>query len=290
VWSIVHKEYRQRARGVATVGLITTYTVILGVVAFFVYLGSYAALAASTKTSGDVGLAMSIAVFIAQMIMALLLSLSLNASTIAAERDGETLDLLNLTLFKSWEIVIGKYLSSTGFLFILVATALPVYALAFTFGGISLDAFWELAAVVVGMTLFVSSLGLLFSLTSVDVRTALSRSFLTLFALAFATFLMGGLLVSSLHSSPPNAVVYWLGAISMLLNPAWGATDVLSPVGIGGNLAWPAPLPAAVPFLVQHHLLWAWSAIAQTLVAAMIVAATSLAYPRYRAIKTGGVN
>ena len=30
MWSIVHKEYRQRDRGVATVGLIITYTVILG--------------------------------------------------------------------------------------------------------------------------------------------------------------------------------------------------------------------------------------------------------------------
>ena len=33
MWSIVGKEYRQRARGVATVGLIITYTLILGCVA-----------------------------------------------------------------------------------------------------------------------------------------------------------------------------------------------------------------------------------------------------------------
>ena len=96
MWSLVHKEYRQRARGVATLGLIMTYTIILGGVSFFVYLSSYAFLADHTKTSGDVGLAMSVAVFIAQMIMALLLSLSLNASTISSEKDQETFELLNL--------------------------------------------------------------------------------------------------------------------------------------------------------------------------------------------------
>ena len=63
MWSIVHKEYRQRARGLATLGLIITYTVILGIVAFLVYFGSYTALVARQSTSGDVGLAMAIAVF-----------------------------------------------------------------------------------------------------------------------------------------------------------------------------------------------------------------------------------
>jgi hypothetical protein len=286
VWSIVHKEYRQRARGVATLGLIMTYTIILGAVAFFVYAGSYAALAANTRTSGDVGLAMSIAVFIAQMIMALLLSLSLNASTIASEKDQETFDLLNLTLFKSWEIIYGKFISSTGFLFILVVTALPIYALAFTFGGVSLEAFWQLAAVVAGMTLFISSLGLLFSLVSDDVRTALSRSFLAMFALGFVTGFFGGALVGSFNQTPPNPVTYWLGTLSLLLNPLWSAWDVFKP--FSQNLSWPQPMPVVVPFLLQHHLLWAIGAVAQALLALAILACTTLVYPRYRASKSGG--
>jgi hypothetical protein len=261
------------------------YTIILGGVAFFVYAGSYAALAARTKSAGDIGLAMAIAVFIAQMIMALLLSLSLNASTIASEKDQETFELLNLTLFKSFEIVLGKYLSSTGFLFILVVTALPVYALAFTFGGVMLEAFWQLAVVVVGMTLFISAIGLLLSLVSDDVRTALGRSFFVLIVLGLITGIFGALLVGSFDTQSPNVFTYWLGTGSLLLNPLWAAIGVFSPF----SLQWPTPQPVVVPFLVGNGMLWAWSAITQVLLASGILVFTTSIYPRYRASKSGGV-
>ena len=286
MWSIINKEYRQRARGVATLGLIMTYTIILGGVAFFVYLGSYALLANHSRTSGDVGLAMSIAVFIAQMIMALLLALSLNASTIASEKDQETFDLLNLTLFKSYEIVLGKYISSTGFLFILVFTALPMYALAFTFGGVSLEAFWQLAAVVAGMTLFISSLGLLLSLVSDDVRTALGRSFFVLIILGVVTTVGGATLLSSFSTSP-NLLSYWAGAVSFLLNPLWAAWDVFAP--LSSSLQWASPQPFLVPYLVGNGYLWAWSAGTQAVLAALILLLTVVVYPQFRASKTGDV-
>jgi hypothetical protein len=286
VWSIIRKEYRQRARGAATLGLIITYTLILGGVAFFVYLTAYAALASNQRTSGDVGLAMAVAVFIAQMIMALLLALSLNASSIAHEKDLETFDLLNLTLFSSFEIVGGKYASSTGFLFILVVSAIPIYALAFTFGGMSVEAFWQLAAVVVAMTLFISSIGLLLSLISADVRTALGRSFFTLIVVAAVTAIAGGSLVGSFDQQPPNVVTYWLGTLSLLLNPLWAAIDVFNPMAQG--LMWPSPQPLVVPFLLKSNLLWAFSAGMQIMAAAGVIAVTALVYPRYRANQHGG--
>jgi hypothetical protein len=286
LWSIVQKEYRQRARGVATVGLIITYTLILGGVAYFVYLAQYGLLVAQNATSSGVGVAISTATFIAQMIMALMLSLSLNASTIATEKDQETFDLLNLTLFRSFEIVLGKFMSSTGFLFILVFTALPIYTLAFTFGGVQLAALWRLGIVVAGMTLFISSIGILLSLISEDLRSALGRSFLAMIILGAVTGVMGGALVGSLDTVPPNPVTYWLGSLSLLLNPLWPAMDIIG-TPLASQLQWPTPQPAVVPFLVKN--LWAWSAIAQVLCSAGILLITTAIYPRYRASKTGGV-
>lgn len=286
MWSIIQKEYRQRARGNATLGLIMTYTIILGAVAFFVYFTSFPAMADRTKTSGEVGMVMSVSVFITQMIMALMLSLSLNASTVASEKDQETFDLLNLTLFRSYEIIFGKYLSSTGFLFILVITALPIYALAFTFGGLSLEAFWQLAAIVSGMTLFISSIGILMSLISEDVRTALGRSFFTLILIGIITGVSGATLYSSFSGKPPAVLIYWPGTLSLLLNPLWSALDVFKP--IAPQLMWPQPQPAVVPFLVMQGKLWAWSAASQVILALLVLSATTLAYPRYRASKQGG--
>jgi len=271
---------------VATVGLIITYTLILGGVAYFVYLAQYGLLVLQNATSSAVGRSISTAAFIAQMIMALMLSLSLNASTIATEKDQETFDLLNLTLFKSFEIVLGKFMSSTGFLFILVFTALPIYTLAFTFGGVQLAALWRLAVVVAGMTLFISSIGILLSLISEDLRSALGRSFLAMIIIGAVTGVMGGALVGSFDTTPPNPVTYWLGTISLLLNPLWSAMDIIgSP--FAAQLQWPTPQPAFVPMLLKN--LWLWSAAAQLLCTAILLFVTTKLYPRYRASKSGGV-
>jgi len=284
MWSIVHKEYRQRARGVATVGLIITYTLILGGVSFLVYLAAYTNLTTGSTTASTVGRAMCISTFIAQMLLALMLSLSINASSIAAEKDQETFDLLNLTLFKSYEIVMGKFLSSTGFLLILVVTAIPIYTLAFTFGGVSLDFFWRLAAVVIGSTLLISAIGLFLSLTSEDLRTALGRAFLAVILIGAVTGVMGFILVSSLDGAPPDPFTYWLGSLSWLINPVFSAIDVLS----GLKSSWPTPQPVVVPAMLRTGV-WMWAAIAQTVFALAILCATSMVYPRYRASRTGGV-
>lgn len=286
MWAIVQKEYRQRARGNATVGLIITYTLILSCVAYFVYLATYSAVALQSAASDTIGRAISTATLIAQLIMALLLAVSLNATSIAAEKDQETFDLLNLTLFKSGEIVLGKYLSSTGFLFILVITALPIHALAFTFGGVEPSALWRVGVIVIGMTLLTSAIGLLFSLVCADLRSALGASFLTMVAAAVVTSVMGGILFGSLRSAPPNLLVYWLGAASMLINPIWGSGDILN-TPLAGQLMWPTPQPLVIPFLIKH--LWLWGAVAQIALAALILVITSIVYPRYRASRSGGV-
>lgn len=283
--SIILKEYRQRARGIATLGLIMTYTIILGGVSFFVYLAEFSALTLRASTSSDVGLRLCIVTFIAQMIMSLLLALSLNASTIAHEKDQDTFELLNLTLFKSFEIVIGKFLSSTGFLFLLVITAMPIYTLAFTFGGLTTLQFMELAVVVVGMTLMISALGLLLSLISDDVRTALGRSFFFLILLGAITLIFGGVMKSSLSSQPPALPLYWLGVISYLLNPLWSAFEIFNP----SVFNWQGSGVTVMSFLMGNGILWLWSALFQSAVAGLILFATVLVYPRYRASKSGGV-
>ncbi|MCC7478111.1 hypothetical protein IT575_06580 [bacterium] len=287
MWSMVLKEYRQRARGVATVGLIIAYTLILGGVSFFVYLAMYAALNAQSAQASAAGRALCVATFIAQMIMALMLSLSLNASTIAAEKDQETFDLLNLTLFKSWEIVLGKFFSSTGFLFILVFTAVPIYTLAFTFGGIDVGAMYRLAAVVTGTTLLISSIGLFFSLVSDDLRTALGRSFLVMIVIGAVTLFLGLALGGSLNSSQPNPLTYYGGLLSFFINPLWAAIDVLG-TPLSGQLAWGSN-GGAVPYVINSGMLWAFTAGFQTLCAAGLLAVTSMIYPRYRASRQGGV-
>jgi len=137
----------------------------------------------------------------------------------------------------------------------------------------------------VGMTLFISSLGLLLSLISDDVRTALGRSFFLLIVLGLVTGVFGAILQGSFDQAPPNVVSYWLGAAGMLLNPLWAAQDVFYPLVV----QWPTPQPLIVPFLAGGGMLWAYAAITQTVLAMLIIAFTTVIYPRFRAGKPGGV-
>jgi hypothetical protein len=164
-----------------------------------------------------------------------------------------------------------------------------MYMLAFAFGGIEQESLGKLAVVVVSMTLLFSALGIILSLVSADVRTALSRSFFMLILLGAVTAFPGFALVGSLKLTAPNIVTYWLGTFSLLINPMFSAIDVLGNTPFSQQLQWQGQLPVVVPMLLKDNLLWLWSAITQVTIAAIVLAVTTFIYPRYRASKTGDV-
>ncbi|KGR81945.1 ABC transporter permease [Lysinibacillus odysseyi] len=72
-----------------------------------------------------------------QMGMILFIAPGLTAGAISAEREKQTLNMLLTTTQSSWQIIIGKLLSSLAFLGLLLFASLPFYSLVFLFGGIS---------------------------------------------------------------------------------------------------------------------------------------------------------
>ena len=72
-----------------------------------------------------------------QMGMILFIAPGLTAGAISTEREKQTLNMLLTTTQSSWQIIIGKLLSSLAFLGLLLFASLPFYSLVFLFGGIS---------------------------------------------------------------------------------------------------------------------------------------------------------
>lgn len=72
---------------------------------------------------------------------------ALTAGSISGERERQTLDLLLITKMSPFAIIFGKLISSLGIVILMILSTVPIFAIIFYFGGLSLLS-------LLGMTLF----------------------------------------------------------------------------------------------------------------------------------------
>lgn len=97
---------------------------------------------------------------------------AITAGTISLEKERQTLDVLLTTRMTPWEIIIGKYFSNVVFVFLLIMSSLPIWSLAFIYGGFPLWKILVMLLVLMTITCYFSSFGIFFS--SVTKNTILS--------------------------------------------------------------------------------------------------------------------
>lgn len=72
-----------------------------------------------------------------QMALVMFITPGLTAGAISTEREKQTLNMLLMTTQSSWQIILGKLMSSVAFLGLLLVAGLPLYSIVFLFGGVS---------------------------------------------------------------------------------------------------------------------------------------------------------
>ncbi len=102
-------------------------------------------------------------VIAAQTVLAIGLSPAAGASAIAAERERQTYDLLRTTMLSARSLVWGKFVSSAGFILLVILAQTPYLALAVLFGGVTTDELLAYSAINVVSVLTYTSLALLIS-------------------------------------------------------------------------------------------------------------------------------
>jgi len=107
-----------------------------------------------------------------QLGLVLFITPGLTAGTISSERERQTLPILLTTSQTSFQIILGKLLSSIAFLLLLIVAALPIYSLVFLFGGISPSKFGVVFLFLFVTLLAIGSVGVMFS--TLIRRTAVS--------------------------------------------------------------------------------------------------------------------
>ncbi len=266
---IILKEFRQKARGLSTVGILTFFLSVIAIVSYLVLLTGYGSIAMQYATAASVGRSLAISVLITQLVLTAIFGLSFNGSAVTQERDRETIDLLNLTLLGNAEIIIGKLMSSTLFIVLMLFAGLPFFTLSYTFGGWELIELSAAVVTVLSLVLLVSSCGLLISVTSKDTRTALGRTFAVLIFAAVGTIYFG---IRYMDSQFQNLDAFHniMGVISILINPGYALLAILFP-DIQTTISTINPVLSG---LSPHLPFWALATIFQLLVSlfAIVVA------------------
>lgn len=114
--------------------------------------------------SAEVGFNLFTAFVICEVLLTFLVFPAFGCTSIVIERQQKSIDLLLTTTLKPWEIVWGKFSAAMSYGWVFLASALPLVAVCFLFGGVSvLDlvlacvAVLVLAAVVNIFSIFVSA-------------------------------------------------------------------------------------------------------------------------------------
>jgi ABC-type transport system involved in multi-copper enzyme maturation permease subunit len=209
------------------------------------------------------------------------------ASAFAGERERGTLDLLLLQGPGSARIVLAKLLAAFAFSLLVLMVALPLFAPAWSFGGVQPEHVWALATVLLTATLFFCALGVFFGALLSGALPA------ALFAQAAALFVLFGTLglhlaLAALGGNNSLKPLLWLNPFLALLSGGGPVLDAFArqaPGAIRGVLS----LPAATvgPGLLLPA--WAIASVAWTMLSAGLVFAASVVIdpchplkPRYR--------
>lgn len=238
--AVTVKESRWRMRGRRAYVIVTVYVALLALLVFSCQGSPDQSLPrgfdgepsappgiVSITAASLVGQTIFTLVLVVQMLLTLLLAPALSSGAISMEREKQTLELLITTPVSTLGLVIGKLVSSLGYVFLLTLASIPLMSLVFAFGGIAPEdvvrAYLLLFAVAIGT----GAIGLFMSALIKRTQIATALSYVIVFMLTLGAWIIHTwLLVASIsfvgdrieQRSPPEAI--------LLLNPFVAIVDL----------------------------------------------------------------
>lgn len=145
-----------------------------------------------------------------QTALILITTPALCAGSISGERERQTLDLLLITKMSPIALIIGKLMSGIGLVVLMSVSTLPVFAIVFYFGGISIFAFIQMA-------IFMITLSCMAGAISIFMSTIFKKSMIST---VVVYLIIGGLTLGTLFI----AVIFmaWYYSYLYSMNPAGG--------------------------------------------------------------------
>ena len=216
---LLNKEFRQRMRTNRAPVVITAYLVSMAALTFLMLYenvqGQFALLLPARSEQ------VFLVVSLLQMTVVAFLTPAFAAGSISGERERRTLAVLLTTPLSPGEILIGKILSSSALLALLVMVTLPLYSLVFLFGG----AVPQEALAVFGFQLYtilvIAALSVAWSTLALRSGWSTVLSYSTVTFMTLVTGLLGYALQFAAIRFPADGFLTEWGNELLQLNPLW---------------------------------------------------------------------
>ena len=244
---VLKREVVERWRSRRAPMTLTVYLSILGGVMYLLYRVGTAVLRSQfgfgfdPSTSGPaLGRFLVEGLFFFVLLLVLFVGPGYAAAQISGERERKTLTLLQVTLLRPFEIVMGKLGAAVAWLTLLVVAAVPMGAVAFFLGGIGISDLLRGVLMLIVIAVSVAAMGL--GISSMTRRTtgAIVLTYGAVLALVLGTLFLSAVeaILWSTRGTQPSTPV------ALYLNPFFGLADAVnaarpSSFGMG---ALPSPL------------------------------------------------
>lgn len=161
---VYQKELKTSVRSVRTAVILLGYNAILALFGLFAF---YVTFEYDSRYGGTVDYSSILQIYAiitaAEFGLVLFTVPALTAASISGEREKQTLEILLTTKLTPFQIILGKLASSISMMILLAVSSLPVLAIVFTIGGITLRDFLVFMLLIVVTAVFVGSIGIFFS-------------------------------------------------------------------------------------------------------------------------------
>ncbi|WP_051671343.1 ABC transporter permease [Oribacterium sp. P6A1] len=152
----------------------------------------------------------------AEILLILLITPALTATSISGERERKTLGLLLTTQLDPWDIVIGKLMGALGTLLLLVFTSTPILATVYIYGGITFYQILVFFLFLVTSAVFCSSIGIMVSSFFTTTAAATAVAYVMIF-LSYTVMLMVTVFRAQL-GIPDNRILPGIFIVLLLLS------------------------------------------------------------------------
>ena len=188
---IVAKDGISRMRSWRAPLAITLYLGLLGAFGFGIFSIEVLSSSYSRPVSAEIGAAVFGALAWFQLVLICLFAPALASAAISGERERQTFDVLLVSGVSAFGIVWGKLVASLAYMFLLVLSALPLFAAVFLFGGVDLEQFILVQLITVVTASSIGAIALLCSALFRRTLTSTVSSYGAAFALVAGTAVAG---------------------------------------------------------------------------------------------------
>jgi len=223
---IVAKDGISRMRSWRAPLAITLYLGLLGAFGFGIFSIEVLSSSYSRPVSAEIGAAVFGALAWFQLVLICLFAPALASAAISGERERQTFDVLLVSGVSAFGIVWGKLVASLAYMFLLIMSALPLFAAVFLFGGVDLEQFTLVQIITVVTASSIGAVSLLCSAVFRRTLTSTVSSYGACFALVAGTAVAGVILsyIKVLGQTPGGLEAHPL----LFANPFYALNTILA--------------------------------------------------------------